>query len=127
MIRHRAILVMGFWYASNATIQVFLFGRLVISIKVIVTIQVFLFGVLAISRNDIAAKYRKWPLDRCAYGAGGRGEGRRVGSKTTERGRANPAATIRVCAFGRCSVAILVVVLMGVLAVVAVGVSMVYE
>ena len=53
--------------------------------------------------------------------------GQRVGSTTTGCGRGNVAAKMRVRAFGRGSVALLVAVLVGVLAVVAVGVSMIFR
>ena len=55
------------------------------------------------------------------------GERQRVFSTAAGCGRGNMAATIRVCAFGGGSVALLVAVLVGVLDVVAVGVSMIFE
>ena len=55
------------------------------------------------------------------------GERQRVYSAATGCGRGNVAATMHVCAFGGGSVALLLAVLVGVLDVVAVGVSMIYE
>ena len=53
--------------------------------------------------------------------------GQRVDSATAGGGRGNVASTMRVCAFDRGSVALSVAVLVGVLAVVAVGVSMIFK
>ena len=53
--------------------------------------------------------------------------GHRVGSATTGCSRGNVVATMRVCVFGRGSVARLVAVLVGVLAVVAVGISIIFQ
>ena len=57
--------------------------------------------------------------------------GQRVGSTAEGHGKGNVAATMRVCTFGRgsvaLSVALSVAVLVGVLAVVAVGVSVIFK
>ena len=73
--------------------------------------------------NGSVVVLRKWWVDRCGSSAC---EGRQHVGSTAEYGRGNVAATMRVRVFGGDSVALSVALLVGVLAVVALWVSVVF-